>query len=119
MSESSSSENLVSLNGAHCQLLAEQLKVLEARVHEMEATLIEQASRLHDSVSERLDRMFDENTIVEFENLACGEGVIKVTNPGRNKIATGRSREVFDTLNATREQLRLLNETIESMQLAR
>lgn len=119
MSSNNLPDNLVAMNEAHCQLLTDQIKTLESRVRDMEVSLLEQANRLHGAVTERLDSLFDEGTIVEFDAFPGEEGVIKVSNPKSNNIAVGRSEEVFDSLKATREQLDLLNKTIENMQLAR
>jgi uncharacterized protein YlzI (FlbEa/FlbD family) len=119
MSSNNFPENLVGMNHAHCQLLTEQVKALETRVLEMERQLVAQASRMHDALTERLDSLFDNETIIEFEPFPGSDGTIKVTNHGQKQIATGKAGEVFETIKAARDQLACLNETIQSIQLAR
>ena len=85
----------------------------------MEKQLITQASRMHDALTAKLNSLFDDETIIEFERFPDREGTIKVTNQGKRRIVTGGTGEVFETIQAARDQLARLSETIENIQLAR
>ncbi|MDF1752892.1 MAG: hypothetical protein P1U89_08980 [Verrucomicrobiales bacterium] len=109
----------INFNSAQRQLLVDQINSLEFKVREIERKLLEQATSLHDAVVEKLDSLFDEHTLVEFQAFPGEEGTIKISSEGSANAAIGRSKEVFDTIKATRDQLELLNQTIQKIQLAR
>jgi len=118
MDRNTSCDNVINLNQGHCQLMSEQIDKLEDRIRDMERVLIEQANRLYETVTQKLDSLFEGGTIVEFGPFPGHEGHISVA--GVPSISPNRAAdEVLSTLRATREQLELLNRTITSIQLAR
>ncbi len=118
MDRNTSCDNVINLNQGHCQLMTEQIDKLESRIRDMEKILIEQANRLSEAVTQKLDRFLNEGTILEFARFPGNEGQISVTGIP-TKLPNHAADEVLSTLRATREQLELLNRTIACIQLAR
>ena len=118
-SENATPENLVDMNEAHRQLMADKIEQMECRVLELEKSLLHHATRMYDVVTQKLDSLFSSESIAEFDSHPEGTGTIKVTEPEGNLQTTGVSQDVSDTIELARQQLEMLNQTIENFQQSR
>ena len=118
-SKNSTPENLVDMNEAHRQLMTDQIEKMESRVQQLEQSLLHHATRMYDVVTQKLDSLFSTESIAQFDSHPEGTGTVKVTEPEGKMQTTGISQDVTDSIELTRQQLEMLNQTIENIQQSR